>query len=164
MTTLRLAGIGALGLLLAACGGAVPQPAPPATPPPPTAPRTTATPTTATMPTLATVLGEATVTKLDAIGSVLASCVPDLPRCYPSVAVLRSGIAEAQAKIKTDPDAPRYADALRKLDEAGRRADELQACEEWFTSNGAVRSGKNAGCSGAFDDAMALLGQFRAMY
>lgn len=160
MSTLRLAAIGALGLLLTACGGAVPQPAPPTTPPPTTAPRTT--PTRA--PSLATVLGEATVTKLDAIGSVLASCVPDLPRCYATVAVLRSGIAEAQAKIKAAPDASRYADALRTLDEAGRRAGELQGCEEWFTSNGAARGGKNAGCSAAFDGAMALLGQFRALY
>jgi hypothetical protein len=147
MTKLRLAGIVALGLLLTGCGGAVPPSQP--------------TPTTAR--SLAAVLGEAEVAKLDAIGSVLASCVPDLPRCFPSATVLRSGVAEAQAKIKADPDASRYADALQKLDEAGRRAEILQGCEAWFTSNGAVRSGKNAGCSGAFDDAVALLGQVRAM-
>ncbi|MEU0532227.1 hypothetical protein [Amycolatopsis tolypomycina] len=164
MTTLRLAGIGALGLLLTACGSAVP----PTTPPTTTASRTSATPTptptAATAHSLSTVLGEAVVTKLDAIGSVLASCVPDLPRCYPTVAVLRSGIAEAQARIKAAPDAPRYADALRTLDETGRRAETLQGCEAWFAGNGAVRGRKNAGCSGAFDEAMALLGQFRAMY
>ncbi len=153
MTKLRLAGIGALGLLLTGCGGVVPpsQPTP--------GPQATAT----TTRSLATVLGEAEVAKLDAIGSVLASCVPDLPRCHSSAAVLRSGVAEAQAKIKADPDASRYADALRKLDETGRRAEILQGCEAWFTSNGAVRGGKNAGCSGAFDDAVALLGQVRAM-
>ncbi|MEV6440386.1 hypothetical protein [Amycolatopsis sp. NPDC051716] len=155
MTKLRLAGIGALGLLLTACGGAVP----PSQPTPTTAPRTTAT----TARSLATVLGEAEVAKLDAIGSVLASCVPDLSRCYSSAAVLRSGVAEAQAKSKADPDASRYADAVQKLGEAGRRAEILQGCEAWFTSNGAARSGKNAGCSGAFDDAGALLGQVRVM-